>query len=318
MNNKATPVSNKDFYRDFVKTIKTDISNYTDILNKHIAEKHEVIESICAKYHLIKGYYTINGNFTYTVDYIRKCLTEYNTGDRIVIKPVAKISELLLKFIEKRIKQINAINYKISVYTNDIKDLNDCLIDYMDYKEVSTLYNEWSMRVCLDGSSIVFADRMGTVGIYNVYKDFKSKNCKPIVDHKKSKDYREYLISVGKIPYKKEDALRAQAANVPYAGEKWLIYNYDSSYPFIKWHKGNRNKNFEDGKVNSAIYTFVPLRCNNTFKSSYDAVNMVKSNLDFDNLFDYNLGFVNNLHILKNAIPGFMGKFQDTLFKDIN
>ena len=45
---------------------------------------------------------------------------------------------------------------------------------------------------------------------------------------------------------------------------------------------------------------------------------MVKSNLDFDNLFDYNLGFVNNLHILKNAIPGFMGKFQDTLFKDIN
>ena len=318
MAKQETHVSNKDFYRDFVKTVKRDILNYTKILDKHILDRDSVIEGVCNKYKSIKGYYTVNGNFTYSIEYLKQCLSEYNTGKRLTIRPVAKVSEVLGKYIDNRINRLNAINYKISVYSNDIKDLTNCLVDYTQYREISTLYNEWCMRSCLDGNVTVFATKMGTLGIYNVYKDFKSARCRLCVDHKKSKEYKEYLISIGKIPFKKEDAVKAAANNQEYHGEKWLIYHYDKSYPFIKWHKGKGIKNFDGEPVNSYIYTFVPLRCNNTFTSIFDAVNMVKNDKDYDNLFSYNLGFVNNLHILKNAIPGFMGKFPDTLFKDIN
>lgn len=303
-------VSTEDFYKDFNKLVEEDKDKIVRIRTKHVEDREKIIEGLCAYFKSIKGYYSINGYLIYDVAYLAKELREYNIGKVNVIRPVGRVSDYFNKHLQARLKRISAVNYKIKIYTDELKELDGCAISYEEYKSVSTLYNDWSMRHCLDGGSAVFAKRMGSISVLNIYKNFESNGCKLKVDYKASNDYKKYLIDNNKIPFRKEDAQRAKDNGEEYHGVEWLIYHYENTYPYIHWYKGN--------KVNTRLYTFVPFRNNNTNLLMGEIIARVKTDYDWDKMFNLNLGFSKYLHVLKNIVPGYTNKFRSTLFNDVN
>lgn len=292
-------INNEKFHKDFIKEIKSDIDHVTSKLVYEESQLDKLIKTIVGNKQNINNRYIIDGYLVFNTNSLESFLLDYNNTKLHLIKPVSKVNGYF-KIMQHRLKDIVSRKYNINVYKADIKELNNCLFSLNEFKDITILYNEWSMRNCLNGGTSIFAKGMGTINVLNVHKNFKNENTKLKVDHKRSNDYKNHLLSVGKVPYSKSAQLAAKAKGEPYKGEDWLIFYYDETYPYINWYKGNR--------INTIDYKFVPLSCNNTFATVAEAADIVKNNDSVDELFSYNLGFVNNLNILKNSIPGYLNK----------
>lgn len=294
-------VNNKVFYADFIKEIKKEIKGVGAELLSFLNDRDTAISGMVEKIKIINTNYSLNNRIGYSEEYLTNFLLE---DASVTLKGVSKtriVSASFDKYVTVKIKEIAKLNYDIKVKQNELKELKSCVIPYTKYRDISNLYNEWSMRYALDGGSIKFATDMGTISILNLKKDFNG-NGSLKVDNKKSQAYKQVLISKGKRPYNKQEHEEAKAKGEEYDGVEWLIYHYEDSYPYIHWYKGKT-------KDITGMYKFIPVRGNNVFKTIDDAVSYLKESNNPDDLFDKGMGFVQNLSVLKQAIPGYLNKF---------
>lgn len=289
-------VTSKIFHKDFIKGIKGEIKQTTADITKTNKDKMLLIDSIFSHVSRLSN---------------RLIPIDINSKDVLIqlfdykAKPITVNKGLnsthLDKLLIDKINSIKKLNNRLMILTSSLIELNKCIVPYSKYQKVSLLYNDWSMRHCLNGNPIIFAERMGNIVVTVVKKNF-DKSSKLMVDNKKSNDYKQYLIDNGEIPYCKKDHEEAIKNGEEYHGKEWLIYHYEDEYPYIYWNKGD--------KRNVRNYKFTPFRNNNVFKTIGEAVEYLKETNDFDAFFDKGMGFVKNLSVLKQYIPDYLSKFQ--------
>ena len=310
----AKLVACKDFYKDFIESLKSKKDKITDSMHRYVQERNAIINTFRDHYDTFKEYYIIKKNVVRggvaTVDLVRN----YNFDDIVLVitcysklkgsnfVPCKEPTQVFKKLIDRKLDQLSDVNFNINLCKCEIDNIKTCMMDYAEYRTASDIYNLWSIKHCLDGGKLIFAKRMGNIVIKKVTRDYSNANTKVKVDIIKSKAYKNTLIASGKIPYNKKDHMAAIAKGEEYKGEDWFIYDYTEQYLFIKWIAGTCSKN---------LYAFKPTRGNNVFKQKQDMIDVFNKNHDLDFIFGCNLGFVNHLNFLKDVIPGFANKFEE-------
>lgn len=311
---KVKLVSGRDFYKDYISFLKDKKEKIMVELDRHIQKRSAIINTFRSHFDTFKEYYiirkpvvrggvnTVDIVRNYTFDDIVILIGLYSKLKGCTFVPYKEPTPSFEKLINNKLDQLSDINFDINLCRCELEDIKQCMLDYNDYKTASDLYNQWSIKHCLDGGRIIFARKMGSISIKKLTRDYTDSKTKVRVDYVKSKAYKKYLIANNRIPYKKEDHMAAIARGEEYKGEEWLIYDYTEQYLFIKWSSGTYDR---------SLYEFTPTRGNNAFKCRQDLVDIFNRDHDLEFVFGCNLGFVNYMNLFKDVIPGYNNKFED-------
>lgn len=191
------------------------------------------------------------------------------------------IREIIVSYFDIK-KEIQNINRELQLIQDKIDFLNkyDNLSKNIVYYIISRC-NKYYEKALLDGETIHLGYHIGFLKV--VPKQVKGRH-----NWKASFEYKDKLISEGKIPYNKEDALRAKKDGIGYNGVPWFVYYDNEVQHYINWYC------YSHKLPNKDSYTFKPSRYNKTNKGIDEIKKEISSIKELDNL---RLGIVNKLNI---------------------
>lgn len=115
------------------------------------------------------------------------------------------------------------------IMASEIKELNKQKLEYSVYRHIIRSFNEKISKYIVETGK-AFEDPF--LGILKIkYKE----NVVGKIDWGQSNRNKQLLLDRGLIPYKKEDAIKAEQEGVPYAGIKWLVPGYQDGMLLIRW-----------------------------------------------------------------------------------
>lgn len=111
----------------------------------------------------------------------------------------------------------------------EIKALNKEKLDYPVYRHILRMFNEEVSKYIADTGK-AFEDP-----IFGAIKVKYKENVVGRINWGESNKNKQTLINRGLRPYKKEEALEAEATGVTYDGIKWLVPGYKDGMLMVKW-----------------------------------------------------------------------------------
>lgn len=181
--------------------------------------------------------------------------------------------------------------YNVIKYNRVLKDLEDQLeelesykVDKETYLTVLDVHDQLFLRFLLDGKVYNFGAGLGRVFIREKERDYRKK----IVNYELSNKEKKRLLAEGKIPFKKEDAIKAAEEGREYKGVEWLIYRYEKFSYWLFWSKERFVKNV-------VLYSFVPNNMNHTGESVYD----LEKKVSFSSIPNLKLGLLKMIHMCR-------------------
>lgn len=276
LNNKIS------YYNDRINISNNKLTIFKDSLLRHKTEVK-----------IIYGIEVDNvDNSTNSVIYINNVVLVNSNSINTVISKLKSVDIAYdvhtVNFVKSIMSNYSDIKKELININRQIQLLNDKLMFFNKYKDISknmvyyiiSKINKYYESALLEGEHIHLGNHIGFIKV-------TPKKVKGKTNWNASFEYRDMLIADGKIPYKKEDAIKAKKAGIKYEGVRWFVYYENEIQHYINWYCY--------GKLpNKQFYTFKPARYNKTNKKISDIKKEISSIKELDNL---KLGIVNKLNI---------------------
>lgn len=295
-------ITRRTTYNSYVRYVKRNIKIITNKLSYYNSRlnvannKLEIYTSTLERNSI--EFYTI---YKINVKDIDKESNKINYVNRVTMNNSAKhlVSELssidtssgihTLMLMKGMTENYYTIQKEIKNITRQLYLLNDKLDFFNRYKDISSnvFYyiiskcNKYYSDALLNGDTIQLGHHLGFIKVV-------PKKTKPKINWYESKQYKERLIQEGKVPYNKNDAIKAKNNGEEYNGVRWFIYYENETQHYINWYA------YSHKLPNKDSYSFKPARYNHANKTISEIKDEIDTPKDLDN---YKIGIVNKLNI---------------------
>lgn len=296
----ASDINAKSVYLKIINKARGELNILTNKLNRTLKAKDDCYNYLLARKGNILESYKINLD-NYKIEFIDKQYNENKALETIVLK-------YLRHPIDGANRQdIIQLAKWCSILKNEPilnKKLLLCKTKYnMNFTEYRDLLSKYYMKVheiLLNGDAYKFGNGIGTLYL----KTINLSKTRFHIDFKKTKEAKEKLISEGKTPYRKEDAVYAAENGLQYDGVQYLV-------------EDTKNKEVVFIFTNSKYFTS---RRKMEFKAS-DYVNLRFRGMTYDEIIknfelkeqdvpSLQLSIKRKLHIMERINPGIFYRFE--------
>lgn len=273
----------KAFYTDRLIISNNQLDITKDIIIRN-ADKIAIVYSIdssnfinksVSKIDIINRRVFIRNNKKLLLANLTKLDDTYGEHSIIFINGIIDNYFNIITEIKDLTRKLQLITDKLEFFTR-YKGLSKNVVYY-----ILSQNNRYYEKLILDGETIYLGNHMGNIKV--VPKKVNGKT-----NWHESFAYRDKLVAEGKIPYNKEDHLKAKANGETYDGVKWFIKYENDIQHYINWYAYSKQL------LNKDVYTFSPARYNKTGMTTTSIKEQVTSIKELDNL---KLGIVNKLNL---------------------